>query len=137
MGGEQVAEVPAKLADYDMIVGLDVRALLRTLGFDPGTRRLGELGPAQKSRTLNKRGRKLKITTTLLIQGSCGISRPFGDKQASGVSARWRTPQAAPSIGSECQVTLRALPVRMPPRRGSASLGFRRRAHRRAMGSPR
>jgi len=79
--GEQMAEVPAKLAAYDMIVGLDVRALLRKLGFDPGARRLGELGPAQKSRTLNKHRRKLKITTTLLIQGSCGISRPLGDKK--------------------------------------------------------
>jgi tetratricopeptide (TPR) repeat protein len=79
--GEEMSEVHAQLVEYDMIVGLDVRALLRTLGFDPGARRLGELGPAQKSRTLNKRGRKLKITTTLLIQSSCGIRRPFGDNQ--------------------------------------------------------
>ena len=79
--GEEMSEVHAQLAEYEMIVGLDVRVLLRTLGFDPGARRLGDLGPAQKSRTLNKRGRKLKITTTLLIQSSCGISRPFGDKQ--------------------------------------------------------
>jgi hypothetical protein len=79
--GQEIAEVAAQLADYEMIVGLDVRALLRTLGFDPGTRRLGELSAAQKSRTLNKRGRKLKITTTLLIQGSCRISRPLGDPQ--------------------------------------------------------
>ena len=28
----------------------------------------------------NRRGRTLKITTGLLMQGSCGISRPFGDE---------------------------------------------------------
>lgn len=28
---------------------------------------------------VNERGRALKITTELLIQGSCGIGKPFGD----------------------------------------------------------
>jgi len=28
---------------------------------------------------LNRRGRTLAITTSLLVQGSCGISRPFGN----------------------------------------------------------
>ncbi len=41
--------------------------------------RLADLGPPQKTRQLNRRGRTLKITTKLLVQGSCGISRPFGD----------------------------------------------------------
>ena len=36
-------------------------------------------GDSQKSMTLNKSGRTLKITTAMLIQGSCGISRPLGD----------------------------------------------------------
>jgi hypothetical protein len=38
-----------------------------------------ELGAPQKSKRLNKSGRTLKITPALLVQGSCGISRPFGE----------------------------------------------------------
>ncbi len=68
-----------RLAGYDLIAALEVRPRLKALGFDPGTRRLAELGPPQKTRQLNRRGRTLKITTELLIQGSCGISRPLGD----------------------------------------------------------
>src|SRR5439155_10642967 len=44
-------------------------------------RRLAELGPPQKTKQLNKRGRTLKITTSLLIQGSCGIGRPFASEE--------------------------------------------------------
>ena len=77
--GSEIAEVLRRLPDYEIIAGIDVRALLRTLGFDPGERRLGELGPPQKTRRLNKRGRTLKITTAMLVQGSCGIGRPLGD----------------------------------------------------------
>ena len=44
-------------------------------------RPLADLGPPQKSRTLNRRGRTLKITTPLLVWGSCGIGRPFGDEK--------------------------------------------------------
>ena len=40
-----------------------------------------ELGPPQKTRQLNRRGRKLQITTRLLVHGSCGITRPFGDER--------------------------------------------------------
>lgn len=58
---------------------MDVRALLRALGFDPGERRLAELGAPQKSKRLNKSGRTLRTTPALLVQGSCGISRPFGE----------------------------------------------------------
>ena len=60
---------------------MDVRALLRSQDFEPGERRLAELGPPQKTRQPNRRGRTLKITTGLLVQGSCGISRPFGDER--------------------------------------------------------
>jgi hypothetical protein len=78
--GSQMNEAAKRLTSYDAIAGLDVRAILRTLQFDPGARHLHELGPPQKTRTLNRRGRTLKITTELLIRGSCSISRPFGDK---------------------------------------------------------
>ena len=78
--GAEIVTAKEKLADYDIIAALDVRALLRALDFEPGERRLAELRPPQKTRRLNKRGRTLKITTSLLVQGSCGISRPFGDE---------------------------------------------------------
>jgi hypothetical protein len=78
-GAEALGRVRERLADYDVIAALDVRPLLRTLGFEPGARRLAELGPPQKSKGLNRRGRTLKITTPLLVWGSCGIGRPFGD----------------------------------------------------------
>ncbi|MGE0450302.1 MAG: hypothetical protein AB7Q29_12065 [Vicinamibacterales bacterium] len=64
-----------------IIGAVNVRMLLRTVGVDPEDRRLAELGPPQKSRQLNARGRTLAITTTLLVQGSCGIARPFGDER--------------------------------------------------------
>jgi hypothetical protein len=67
------------LQPYDVLAGVDIRSTLRALGVDPGDRRLAELGPPQKSVRLNGAGRTLKITTDMLVQGSCGISRPFGD----------------------------------------------------------
>jgi len=79
--GEEIGRAIESLADYEIIAAIDVRRLLRVLGFEPEKRHLGELGPPQKTRTLNKRGRTLKITTSLLVQGSCGISRPFGDEK--------------------------------------------------------
>ena len=73
---EEIAEAKEKLADYDIIAAVEVRKLLRALHFEPGGRQLAELGPPQKTRQLNRRGRKLRITTSLLVQGSCGISLP-------------------------------------------------------------
>ena len=78
--GPELAALDQRLAEFEIIGAMDVRAVLRSLGFDPGDRRLAELGPPQKTKKLNKRGRTLKITSELLIQGSCGISRPFGDE---------------------------------------------------------
>lgn len=79
--GEELRELRARLAHYAIIGAIEVRALLDALGVEPGDRELAELGPAQKSKRLNRSGRTLKITTALLIQGSCNISRPFGDPE--------------------------------------------------------
>lgn len=79
--GEELVRARDDLKGYDIIAAVHVRELLRGLGFEPGERRLAELGPPQKSRQLNKQGRTLRITTSLLVQGSCGISRPFGDAE--------------------------------------------------------
>ena len=79
--GAEVERVGERLAQYDIIGAIDVRALLRALDFDPGDRRLAELGPPQKTKKINRRGRTLKITAELLIRGSCGIARPLGDEK--------------------------------------------------------
>jgi len=78
--GAAVASAGETLAGYEIIAAVDVRALLRALAFDPGERRLAELGPPQKTKQIGRRGRTLAITTKLLVQGSCGISRPFADE---------------------------------------------------------
>jgi hypothetical protein len=79
--GDELAGAAAMLAGYDMIVAVQVRELLRALGFDPDGRRLGDLGPPQKTMTIDRRGRTLRITMDLLVQGSCGIGRPFGSAE--------------------------------------------------------
>jgi len=79
--GDELASLPSRLAAYDILGGVDVRGLLRALGFDPGGRRLAELGPPQKTKKLNQRGRTLKITTAMLVQSSCGFGKPFGDEK--------------------------------------------------------
>lgn len=82
-------ELRRRVAGYDIVGAEDVRSLLRALDVEADGMRLAELGPPQKSKTLNKRGRTLKITTSLLVQGSCGIGRPFGDpKKLSGYLAK-------------------------------------------------
>jgi hypothetical protein len=78
----ELAQLPAALEAFDVLGAVDVRAVLRALGVDPGERRLAELGPPQKTLQLNRRGRTLKITTAMLVQGSCGIGRPFGEDGA-------------------------------------------------------
>jgi hypothetical protein len=75
----ELDELRARLAHYEVIGAINVRAVLRALDVDPGDRRLAELAPPQKTRQLNKAGRKLKITLALLVRGSCNISRPFAD----------------------------------------------------------
>ncbi|MHB8764626.1 MAG: hypothetical protein ACYDA8_09890 [Deferrisomatales bacterium] len=72
-------ELREHLAGYDWIGAEEVRGLLARLGLDPESRRLAELGPPQKSVTVDRWGRALRLTTALLVRGTCGIARPFGD----------------------------------------------------------
>ena len=73
------SSVHGRLNDYDVIIGLEIRPLLRSLAYEPGPRRLADLAPPRKTKQLNRRGRTLRITTPMLVWGSCGIGRPFGD----------------------------------------------------------
>ena len=77
--GQEISQAIRRLAAYEIIGAIGVRRLLRTLNIEPGENRLAELGPPQRTRQINRRGRTLTITPMLLAQGSCGISRPFGD----------------------------------------------------------
>jgi hypothetical protein len=86
--GQEIPQVVRRLADYDVIGAVGVRPLLRALNVEPGLRRLAELGPPQRTKQLNRRGRTLTITTALLAQGSCGISRPFGGDRTLRVYLR-------------------------------------------------
>lgn len=79
--GDELATLRSRLAAYDILGAVDVRGLLRALGFDRGEHRLAELGPPQKTVQLNRRGRTLKITTAILVQGSCGAGNPFGEER--------------------------------------------------------
>lgn len=76
--GNELDVLRKRLSAYEILGGVEIRGLLRALAFEPGERRLAELAAPQKTMRLNKRGRTLKITTAMLIQGSCGIGKPFG-----------------------------------------------------------
>jgi hypothetical protein len=71
----ELENVGAFLSEYDVIAAMDVRALLRVLRFDPGQRRLADLGPPQKTYRLNRNGRTLKLTTALLVQHQQAVRR--------------------------------------------------------------
>ncbi|MEM6275094.1 MAG: hypothetical protein AAF735_07630 [Myxococcota bacterium] len=75
----EIDKARERMLEYDIIGGVQVREVVRRLGAAPEHLRLDELGPPQKTVTVNTRGRSIKITTEMLIQSSCGIRRPFGD----------------------------------------------------------
>lgn len=70
-----------RLGGFEVIAGMEIRSMLQALGFDPEERWLGELGPPQKTMRLNGAGRTLKLTTELLVRGSCRIASPLGDEK--------------------------------------------------------
>lgn len=78
--GDELERIPARLQDFDWVGAMEVRTLVRALGFEHGERLLIDLGPPRKTKQLDKGGRKLAITNELLIFGTCGISRAFGDE---------------------------------------------------------
>jgi hypothetical protein len=78
--GPELRNLPAALEEYDLIAGLGARESLYALGIRDHDRwRLVDLRPPQKTRQLNRAGRKLTITPELLISGTTGISRPLGN----------------------------------------------------------
>ena len=47
-GREELDAVRHRLEHYDVIAAIDVRAFLRAIDYEPGQRRLADLGPPQK-----------------------------------------------------------------------------------------
>lgn len=77
---EQLEAIPETLKKYSVIIGLEPRNVLTDLGVaDVIGWRLIDLSRHPKSKQINKRGRKLAITTEMLITSSTGISKPLGD----------------------------------------------------------
>lgn len=77
---ESVLLVANQLSQYSVLIGLNPRRLLNQLGInDVLPWRLIDLAHHPKSKQINKSGRKLAITTEMLITSSTGISRPLGD----------------------------------------------------------
>lgn len=76
--GAELADLPGAMAGSAAVGAVDAYRTLAALGVE-GPWRVLELGPPKKTRRLNRSGRTLTITVDLLVRGSCGISRPFGD----------------------------------------------------------
>lgn len=78
--GEELLSLSAALDEYNVIAAIGIRESLYALRIRDHERwRLVDLHPPQKTRQLNRAGRKLTLTPELLISGSTGISRPLGD----------------------------------------------------------
>lgn len=78
--GEAVYSVVGKLKECSVVIGLNPRSLMDKLGIeDVLPWRLIDLARHPRSKQINKRGRKLAITTELLITSSTGIGKPLGD----------------------------------------------------------
>jgi hypothetical protein len=78
---ESLAAGIEAIKQFSTVVGLNPKHILASLGFAWEGFSLVDLSQHAKSKTINKSGRKIKITTDLLITSSCGISRPFGDSE--------------------------------------------------------
>jgi hypothetical protein len=77
---EAVLSVASQLNQYSVLIGLNPRLLLNQIGIkDVLPWRLIDLAHHPKSKQINKSGRKLAITTEMLITSSTGISKPLGD----------------------------------------------------------
>jgi hypothetical protein len=61
-----------RLPESDVWIGLDIRKVLARLGIDPGSRRLVDLGPPQKTKSLGRGRPVLKLTPEHLLRHTLG-----------------------------------------------------------------
>ena len=140
--GDEIASAVETLAAYDIIAAIDVRTLLRTLRFEPGDRRLGELGPPQKTRTINKNDQSERTDTqdhdesvgAGLMRHQSPVRRREEDAR---VPRRRRADEAAASARSRRQVALRHLSIWAPAWHPAATLGISGGTPPGSMGAPR
>jgi hypothetical protein len=79
MIGDELAALPTLLGTFDIVAGIAVRDALIALGLDADRWKLVDLAPPQKTITINRRGRKLRLTEELILRSTTGISQPLGD----------------------------------------------------------
>ena len=77
--GKDIDGLAEHLGEFDLLAGPDMRDLLHRMGLDVSHWKLVELGPPRKTIQITKTGRKLKLTSEMLVTHSTGISRPLGD----------------------------------------------------------
>ncbi|MDJ0522812.1 MAG: hypothetical protein QNJ90_12155 [Planctomycetota bacterium] len=65
-------EDAAWLPDCDVLIGLDIHDVVERLGIDPEGRRLVDLAPPQKTKSLGPRRPPLKLTTNRLLRHTLG-----------------------------------------------------------------
>ena len=79
--GDELQQLPRNLQQFNLLAGLNVREILHGFALEALSWRIIDLGPPQKTRTINKSGRLLHIDIEMLISASVQISRPLGDPQ--------------------------------------------------------
>jgi hypothetical protein len=77
--GEGIEQLSAAIGTYDVVAALDPRGTLRRLGLEPDRWRLADLRPPQKTKRLNRAGRALTLTASLIITSTTGLTRPLSD----------------------------------------------------------
>jgi hypothetical protein len=90
--GEQLQGLPAVLAEFDLLAGVDLRPSLKRLGLDPDRWWLAELRSAQ--RTFRPGGRAaVDVTVPALVQATTGV------RAAPAAAADWERLLAKRSTG--------------------------------------
>lgn len=77
---EELSVVPERLDRFDLVIGIAPGRLLEALGVAPDGFGLADIDRPQKTRQLNQRGRRLRLTNEMLISGTLGRSRPLGEE---------------------------------------------------------
>jgi hypothetical protein len=92
----------ARLAEYEIVGAVNVRALLRSLAVDPGDRRLAELGPPQKTRQLTAAATRCadQMLGTPSRHASSSAAMVIGRSvEGKGPYACWTVRNGAPRAG--------------------------------------
>lgn len=105
--GPEIREAVREMDEYDLLAGLHVRKQLERLNLEPDRWRLVDLAATQKSMTINRRGRTLRLTSEMLIRSTTGISKPLGDsRHLKGYLARGELGKLARRLESDAKALL-------------------------------